>query len=108
MPILDVLSGTHDALTVERVFGAPIERDGVTIVPVAKVRGGGGGGGGSAEGQAGEGGGFGMSAEPAGVYVLKAGTVRWQPAFDLNRTVLLGQAVLLAAMLLLRRALPRR
>jgi uncharacterized spore protein YtfJ len=108
MPPLELVSGLRDALTVQRVFGAPIERDGVTVVPVAKVRGAGGGGGGSAEEQAGEGGGFIMSAEPVGVYVLREGKVRWEPAFDLNRTVLLGQAVLLAAVLLLRRALPRR
>ncbi|HEX5332114.1 MAG TPA: spore germination protein GerW family protein [Cellulomonas sp.] len=34
-----------DVLSVKRVFGEPIERDGVTIIPVAKVMGGSGGGG---------------------------------------------------------------
>jgi len=34
-----------------------------------------------------EGGGIGLIARPAGACVIKDGVVRWQPAFDLNRTV---------------------
>ncbi|HEV8545363.1 MAG TPA: spore germination protein GerW family protein [Candidatus Limnocylindrales bacterium] len=57
---------------VKAVFGEPIERDGLTVVPVARVRWGFGGGDGSgedAEGRtigSGSGGGGGLAAEPIG------------------------------------------
>jgi hypothetical protein len=38
-------------------------------------------------GQEGEGGGFGVSARPAGAYVIKDGRVRWWPTVDVNRLV---------------------
>jgi uncharacterized spore protein YtfJ len=44
--VLDKLGAVKDAMTVSRVFGESYQVDGVTIVPVATVRGGGGGGGG--------------------------------------------------------------
>ncbi|WP_229071172.1 sporulation protein [Actinoplanes sp. DH11] len=46
----DILSRAREGLdgaSASRVFGTPIERDGVTVVPVAVVSGGGGGGSGS-------------------------------------------------------------
>ena len=55
-------------MTVKRVYGDPIERDGLTIVPAADVRGGGGGGGDSENNG---GGGFGLTARPVGVYVVE-------------------------------------
>lgn len=82
-----------------RVFGAPVERDGVTVIPAARVGGGGGAGRGTDQrGQDGEGGGFGLAGTPAGVYVIKDGKVRWQPAVDVNRlfTVLGAVAVVYA------------
>ena len=39
-----LMQQTRDALTVSRLFGEPLERNGVTVIPVAVVRGGGGGG----------------------------------------------------------------
>ena len=42
----ELLKGARDALSVHQVFGEPVERDGVTIIPAATVIGGGGGGGG--------------------------------------------------------------
>jgi uncharacterized spore protein YtfJ len=85
-----MLSMIGDSLTVRRVFGEPVERDGVTVIPAALVAAGGGGGGGhDTDGQEGEGGGFGLAAYPAGAYVIKNGTVRWIPAVDLNR-ILIG------------------
>jgi uncharacterized spore protein YtfJ len=82
-----------DATTVRRVFGDPIERDGVTLVPVASVSGGGGGGGGhDAGGQEGEGGGLGVRARPVGAFVLRDGEVRWRPAVDLSRLAAFGVA----------------
>src|SRR5215208_7740580 len=91
MPNIDEMwAGARDAVTVRRVFGEPVEQDGVTIVPVAHVRGGGGGGGDS-DGNGG--GGFGVSAAPVGVYVLEDGRVEWKPAGNVNRIVLGGQIV---------------
>jgi uncharacterized spore protein YtfJ len=80
----EMFAGTQDAITVKRVFGDPIESEGVTIVPAAKV-GGGGGGGGDSEHNGG--GGFGIGAKPVGAYVIKGGEVSWQPAIDVNRIV---------------------
>ena len=50
---------TSDAISVRRVYGEPYEKDGLTIIPAAKVFGGGGGGGGhdDEKHQEGEGGG---------------------------------------------------
>ena len=42
--VLDKLGAVKDAMAVSRVFGESYQVDGVTIVPVATVRGGGGGG----------------------------------------------------------------
>ena len=98
---LAFIERARDVLTVRRVFGDPIERDGVTIIPAAKVRGGGGGGGEGPDGR-GSGGGFGVSATPAGAYVIKNGTVRWEPALDLGRTIFMGQIVGIVFLLTLR------
>ena len=108
-----VASAIQDSLTVRRVFGEPYERDGVTVIPVAAVRGGGGGGRGEREHpggdeEEGEGGGFGLMAKPVGVYVIRGGEVCWQPALDLNRVIVGGQLVALAALLVARRAVKRR
>ena len=45
-----VVRVASEILSVKRVFGEPIEHDGVTIIPVAKVMGGSGGGGGQGVG----------------------------------------------------------
>jgi uncharacterized spore protein YtfJ len=86
MKLEDVLTTAKDSMTVQRVFGEPIERDGTTVIAAAAISGGGGGGGGTdKDGQEGSGGGFGMGAKPVGAYVLRGGQVRWQPAIDVNR-----------------------
>jgi uncharacterized spore protein YtfJ len=88
MPNVDeILGGAQDKMSVRSVFGEPIEADGVTVVPVAKV-GGGGGGGGDSENNGG--GGFGLAAWPAGAYVIKEGEVSWKPAIDVNRLAAFG------------------
>ena len=48
MEVQDVIAQARDVLTVKRVFGEPYEKDGVTVIPVARVGGGAGGGGGEA------------------------------------------------------------
>jgi uncharacterized spore protein YtfJ len=93
MPNIDeLLSGARDAVTVRRVYGEPIERNGVTIVPAAAVRGWGGGGGDSA-GRGGGGLGYTVAGRPVGVYVLENGRARWRPAVDVNRLLLLLAAL---------------
>ena len=111
MDIQALLDQARDSLTVKRVFGEPIERDGVTIIPVAKVMGGGGGGTGSDAGDpasTGSGGGFGLRAVPAGVYVVRGDAVRWEPALDLNRVILGGQVVAVVLLMIVRSILKNR
>ncbi|SDT49089.1 hypothetical protein [Actinoplanes derwentensis] len=125
--ILERARAGTDAATVGRVFGTPIERDGVTVIPVAIVGGGAGGGGGgldspddehaggngasaenSVAGGNGSGGGYGFGARPAGVYVIRDGDAHWRPAIDVNKIVIGGQLVAVAAFLLVRAILRRR
>lgn len=101
----DVLKQARDAMSVTRVFGEAYERDGVTIIPAALVRGGAGGGAG--EGPQGEGGrgggtGFGLSARPVGAYVFRDGDWEWRPAMDLTRVILGAQVVFIVGWLALR------
>ncbi len=111
--VMDKLGAEKDAMTVSRVFGDPYQVDGITIAPVAVVRGGGGGGGGdgsSASGEQGAGGGlgFGVDLRPVGVYAVKDGKVSWQPAVDVMRIILGGQLLALAAILTMRRLISKR
>ena len=46
----ELIKGVREALSVRQVFGEPVERDGVTVIPAATVIGGGGGGGGEGAG----------------------------------------------------------
>ena len=108
MDVHELLSQARDAMTVKRVFGDPIERDGVTVIPVASVIGGGGGGGGESGDDRGSGAGFGLQARPAGVYVIRGDEVSWQPAVDVNRAIIGGQIVAIVFILALRAALRGR
>lgn len=105
MNVDELLRGARDAMTARTVFAEPIERDGVLIIPAAKVRGGGGGG---SDTDSNGGGGFGLDAKPAGAYVVREGRVRWEPAIDVNRIVLGGQLVVIVALLVLRSIMRRR
>jgi uncharacterized spore protein YtfJ len=109
MQVADVLTHARDTMTVKRVFGEPVERDGVTVIPVASVRGGAGAGKGeSTSGEQGSGGGFGLFAAPAGVFVIRDGEVSWQPAVDVNRVILGGQIVAVVLFLVIRSILRMR
>ena len=107
MPDIDaLLQGARDAISTKRVYGEAIEREGVTLVPAASVRGGGGGGG---DNENNGGGGFGLMARPVGAYVVgPGGQVEWKPAVDVQRLMLGWQVVaglaVLAAWSLARRA----
>ena len=90
MNVDEMLTGVRDALTVKRVYGYPIERDGVLVIPAAKVSGGGGGG---ADRENNGGGGFGITAKPAGAWIIRNGEVEWEPAIDATRIATLGMLV---------------
>jgi uncharacterized spore protein YtfJ len=105
MDMEQMMAGARDALTVGRVFGEPYERDGVTVIPAARIQGGGGGGSGDGVDRgapSGSGGGFGLTARPAGVFVVAGGKVRWEPALDINRIVLGAQVVAVVGLLVAR------
>lgn len=108
--IEEILSGARDVMTVGRVYGEPIERNGVTVIPVASVRGGGGGGGGTSPdgGQEGSGAGFGVTARPVGAYVIRGDTVEWQPALDPVRLGMAGMVVAGLFVLTIRTAIKKR
>jgi uncharacterized spore protein YtfJ len=100
--VLDTVREVVDSTTTGKVFGSPINREGITVLPVAKVSGGGGGGGGGTEGKtegSGNGGGVGVSAKALGVFVIKDGKVDWRPALDLNKVIIGAQIVAVVALL---------
>jgi len=93
----------RDAITVRRVYGDPIERDGTVVIPAAAVAGGGGGGGGvDAQGQTGAGSGFGLHARPVGAFVIRDGDVRWEPAVDRERQLAIAATLVGVGLLTLR------
>lgn len=112
MKAQEVMSQLNDAMQARRVFGEPYQKNGVTIIPVAAIRGGWGGGGGQGQTQeTGWGGGGGLTARPVGAFVIKGDEVTWRPAVDVNRMILVGQIVGAIAVLTLGatlRALLRR
>src|SRR3712207_2466414 len=110
MTLSQQIATLREAMTVSRVFGEAYERDGVTVIPVAAIRGGAGSGAGKKPetGEEGEGGGLGLVARPAGAYVIKDGAVSWQPAVDVNRIVAVGVAGWVTAVWLITRAVRRR
>ncbi len=101
MRVMDVVNEAKGAMRASEVFGIPYEKNGVTIIPAAKISGGAGGGGNEGDPQAG-GVGFGVSSRPVGAFVIKGGDVSWQPALDLNRVILMGQVVAIVALLTAR------
>jgi uncharacterized spore protein YtfJ len=118
MDVQELLAQARDQMTVKRVFGDPIERNGTTVIPVANVMGGDtatlrsprgeASGDGSAEdaggvpGGSGYGAGYGLRATPAGVYVIRGGEVEWQPAVDVARLALQRTVVAVIAILAAR------
>jgi uncharacterized spore protein YtfJ len=87
------------------IFGDPIERDGVTVIPVAKARWGFGGGAGSRKEEDGAGGGGGAQVTPVGFIELKNGEAEFRPI----KTVSLPWVIAggLATFLLMRRIFAR-
>lgn len=99
MDVNQELERARAAISAERVYGKPVEKDGVTVIPAAKVAGGAGAGGGveADSGDSGGGGGFGVSARPAGALIIEPdGKVRWKGFLDLNRMIVGCQIVAIA------------
>jgi uncharacterized spore protein YtfJ len=98
----ELIKGVREALSVRQVFGEPVERDGVTVIPAATVIGGGGGGGGEGvqqpsnqdgeaepQRQSGVGVGFGGLMWPAGAFEIRDDRVTWRPAIDVTRVLVM-------------------
>ena len=87
--------------TASTIFGTPVERDGVTVIPVGTVRFGFGGGGGSdASGKGeGEGGGAVGTGGPAGYIELKDGRSRFVPIVHPARMLALICAMVVGGIL---------
>src|SRR5918912_132626 len=97
----DALLRLADRLRENQVFGPVVERNGVTVVPVANVRGGGGVGGPGRRAAQAANGGFGFTGRPAGAWIIDGdGKVHWHPAVDVTRIAIVGQLVTAAALVL--------
>ena len=95
------------------VFGQPVERDGITVIPVAKARWGFGGGagqrkdeGGGGKQEDGAGGGGGVQVTPVGFIEIKNNGANFRPI----RTVSLSRIFMgsILSLFLLRQTLKRR
>lgn len=91
------------------VYGEPVDQDGLTVIPVARVRWGFGGGGGGddgdddgAGGDYGAGGAGGVTAHPVGFIELRDGEAEFRPIKDPAAPALLVLAAGAAAWLVLR------
>lgn len=93
-PILDRLDRLMSTVT---VFGDPIEHNGLTVIPAARVTAGGGGGRGIDQGAAreGDGGGAGLLARPTGVFVINDGQVTWKPAINIETLATLAMLAII-------------
>ena len=96
MDIEAVMKEAHEMLGAGKVFGEPVERNGVTVIPLAKISGGAGGGDDETS-EGGGGAGFGVHARPAGALVIDAeGSVSWEVPFDRNKVIMGAQAMVIA------------
>src|SRR5258708_17385803 len=92
---------------VSTIFGDPVERDGITVIPVARVSWGFGGGAGSGsnpgQSQVGEGsgGGGGTMVNPVGYIELKNGRATFYPIYDFGTILRLGLGGGIVTMLVL-------
>ena len=99
MKLRDPLESIVPDPAAAQVYGQPYETaDGVTIVPVARVRG---------RTRPGDGG-FRLAARPLGVFVVKDGEASWVPAVDKTRIALVGALTGLVSATLATVAMVRR
>jgi uncharacterized spore protein YtfJ len=64
---------------VQAIFGDPVERAGITVIPIGRVRWGVGGGGGAAPEGSGSGGGGGVDADPIGYIEITSAGASFRP-----------------------------
>jgi uncharacterized spore protein YtfJ len=110
MEVSELLDKTRGDISAQRVFGEAIRQGDAVIIPAAKVSGGGGGGEGKGpeEQGSGSGSGFGLTARPAGAFIIRDGQVRWRPAIDVNRVIMGMQIVMATGLLVLGKVLQAR
>ena len=100
MDLDTLLQGHRDAITVRRIYGDPVERDGVTIVPAASVVG--------RDRRRRRCGwrrrsGLAWVCRPArGAWVIRDGEVTWKPAIDVTRLAAIAALAYVAGRLLTR------
>jgi uncharacterized spore protein YtfJ len=105
---LPELAKRLEGANVETVFAHPVERDGTTVIPVAKARWGMGGGSGARPSvtggatEVGTGGGAGATVTPIGYIEIRNGASRFRPIRDPARTLPLVVAASLTALSVLR------
>ncbi len=118
MKVEEIVDQARESLGSKRVFGEPYEKNGVTVIPAARVMGGAGGGDAGekaaqvegvegAEGArtgagTGTGVGYGMMGSPAGAFVIKGNDVKWLPAVDVNRLMFGFQLMFIVFFLVVR------
>jgi uncharacterized spore protein YtfJ len=90
------VGGTAKAST---VYGEPVERDGVTVIPVARSFWGFGGGGGDADGREGSGGGGGSLVWPIGHIEIRGGEARFVALHQPRLAVLVLAAAVIALLI---------
>ena len=84
----EILERVGEQIGIRRVFGEPVEHDGVVLVPVAVAIGGGGGGSGADE--QGSGGGFGGIVRGIGAFSISNHHVRFIPTIDTTALAAMG------------------
>jgi uncharacterized spore protein YtfJ len=115
MNLTEILDDAKETIGSKGVFGTPFEKNGVTIIPAARIMGGAGAGEGpthrsedeateegTGTGSTGSGGGFGVSGQPTGAFVIKGDKVTWLPAVDVNRLMFGFQVVMIVFLLAMR------
>jgi len=88
------------------VFGEPVERDGITVVPVAKARWGFGGGAGHRQDEDGAGGGGGVQVTPVGFIEIKDHAAKFRPIRTVSLSWIITGSIL--GLFLLRETVKRR
>ncbi|MEU4672241.1 hypothetical protein AB0F91_30750 [Amycolatopsis sp. NPDC023774] len=105
MGLKDITASTAELYAAQRVYGDPVEKDGVVVIPAAMVTGGGGGG---QEAPGKEGVGFGLFARPTGAFVIRGSEVTWVPAVDVTAWGLAVSGMVVSLAWILTRATRRR
>ena len=88
------------------VFGEPVERDGITVVPVVKARWGFGGGEGRRKDEDGAGGGGGVQVTPVGFIEIKDHAANFRPIRTVSLSWIITGSIL--GLFLLRETMKRR